>query len=390
MNTHIKLSGMIVFLFTLSLMMVGCKEGKKKFAESSAKERPKLLSGNVRDTVPSLKESRIKDSFRSPWEETFVRQPQDDSTGWYLNGKGQWIDTMRNYHQMYSFFPPYDQNKVYYTNATVHLFEEQMNDTLYRAKDKVKVLVKTLDQKPIKWLYPLRESKLLSSIDKLDFKIQEKNYTGVSGVILDNNKYEWIQFHVYQYGEVIFSSINVWKFSEDGMENTKAEINLYDLKGNLFYSVVEDAVMPTATVTLNKKYLLTCSGGQFTENEKDTKPFVGRIYDIENDEVFWEDHNDSIQITIGARQHSNWIELWYKDEAQLYPKDREYLKYILINGESDEYWEFINSDKCKSLIFIQFYPNMYIYYTTRKGDKIVENELKLGTDFKKIDHLPKK
>jgi hypothetical protein len=204
--------------------------------------------------------------------------------------------------------------------------------------------------------------------------------------LIENDKYDWITIHVRQYGEIILSGISTWKFGKEGMENVLTEIQIYDLKGNLFYSVIEDGVMPTSTVTLNKKYLLTCSGGQFTENEKDFLPFTANIYDIEKGETVWKDKSTEYQINIEADRHSNWVRLTYVKNYDR--KDPSNLFYLL-DLENYIFWKFKSLDKCVSgEVRMYLEPKQFIFYNTKLGDNIIENELKLEIDFKRIEELP--
>lgn len=297
------------------------------------------------------------------------------------NKKDQSLDTLKEPKDFYDDFPIHINGKTYYPNFTLHIPKADQNQIIPDIKEKIAIYIKSNDQKPIKWVYPLKESKLLENISLMKIKAGETSFNNILGTIINNKKdsYNWISWMGRQHGEVFINEISIFKLDEN-IENAKTEITVYDRNGSILATLIRDGIGSGTGVTKNKKYISMMWGGQFTEDIK--LPSQGAIFDIERQKYIWQKSSLDDCIGVGLFNNSNIIKIHIKKNCDLNNIDNT---FILMDMEKSKYWEFVSREKCETgRLAIYTENNLSVNYW-KEGELM---PLNIDSDFKLITKLP--
>ncbi|MBK7096984.1 MAG: hypothetical protein IPH57_18680 [Saprospiraceae bacterium] len=299
--------------------------------------------------------------------------------------KDQSLDTIKIPKDFYDDFPIHLDGKTYYPNFTLHIPKADQNQIISNINEKIALYIKSNDQKPIKWVYPLKESKLIENISLMKIKAGETSFNSIMGTIVNNkkNSHKWISWMGRQHGEVFINEISIFTLDEN-IENAKTEITVYDRDGSILATLIRDGIGSGTGVTKNKKYISMMWGGQFTEDIK--LPSQGAIFDIEIKKNIWQKSSLEDCVGVGLFNNSNIIKIHIKKNCDLNNIDNT---FILMDMEKNKYWEFVSLEKCEpGKVRILIDNDMFIYFNSKKSDKLIKNELFLNNDFKVINKLP--
>lgn len=386
-----------LMLLVFGFIAFGCGEKVNSVKESEGKNKSRriepITKSNVQEKVAPKegKESKEKEHVRpkSKWDNLIDRKgPQGDTIGWYLSDRGYWIDTMREEKHKYNPWPHSDKGITYYPNATVYFPQKEVE--INQIEKEIKIYVKTLEQKAMKWVYPLKDSKLFGKGSIRIQKIGESSsrHRTASIEIIGNDSlaslYPKAQDELYmgikQVGDVILTEINHYKIEGySDLVFAKTEIILYDLKGAIIGQIVRDGVGGNLTISKDLRYLFEMYGGQFTEDTK--LPNKASIYDLEKKEYYWKKESLVDCISTRVKEDSNIGGISITYDCDIFSKKN---RYIVVDLETNKYLEFISLDKCE-IGRIGRNSLGEVFYNDETGKRI---PLSWEKDFKEIKALP--